>query len=385
MSARDERGFTLAETIISLAIAGMMVAIFTLAISQITTITSEGNKELTMQVELQNVAAWLHRDAMEADTVRWITNTQIALTKYESLDEATHTITTTRTITYTVVGAELIREDSASPSPAMTIASNVECVRFQILPGGEEVMTDVLRGAPVRAVVASHLPGMESRSAILDIDMRADGPLEIPASYTATIPAPEVIATDDFSSGWSGGEGWAWDSWAYRGDAEVVSGYARLGHSRQIRTRSCFWWFLGWWCGGWSYSEELPYIVRQVTMPDCTTDLVIELDAKVENFEGSDVARLLAGPDGIHWETAQTWSENTGGFQPYEIPVHQGGTVCDLYTKFETDVHCDQWEATWVCDQTKCHGSNCTCVKQHKDCLASDAYFYVDNIEISGR
>ncbi|MGA9351649.1 MAG: hypothetical protein WBW48_22980, partial [Anaerolineae bacterium] len=109
------------------------------------------------------------------------------------------------------------------------------------------------------------------------------------------------------------------------------------------------------------------------------------LDAKVENFQGSDVARLLASPDGIHWETAQTWSQNTVGFQPYEIPVHAGGTVCDLYTKFETNVHCSTWQASWVCDQTTCHGQNCTCVRQHKDCVASGAYFYIDNVEINGR
>jgi hypothetical protein len=347
-----------------------------------------------MQVELQNTAAWLNRDAMESDCVRWITDTQIVLTKYESLDETTHSITTTRTITYTVVGMELIREDSASSSPAMTIARNVECVRFQILPGGEEVMTNVLRGAPVRAVVASHLPGMESRSAILDMDMRADGPLEIPASYTATIPAPELIAWDYFDDEWAGGEGWAWEQWAHAGDAEAVSGYARLGRPRKTRQQSCswwcYWWFgwhCGWWCGGWSYSEELPYMVRQAAIPDCTTDLTIELDAQVENFQGDDEASLLVAPDGIHWETppAHTWSTNTVGFQPYEILVHAGGTVCDLYTKFETDVHCDEWEADWVCDEEKCHEEDCRCVKEHKDCVASDAYFYVDNIEISGR
>ena len=374
MSVRDERGMmTLAEIIVALAIAGMMVAVFTLAINQITTITAEGNKELAMQVELQNTAAWLHRDAMEADCVRWITDTQIVLTKYESLDETTHTITTARTITYTVVGSELIREDSASSSPAITIARNVECVRFQILPGGEEVMTNVLRGAPVRAVVASHLPGMESRSIILDMDMRADGPLEIPASYTATIPPPGVIAADDFSSGWSGGEGWAWDSWAHAGDAEVDGGYARLGGSDDRHRRTCLFWSSEW--------GDSAYIVRQAAIPDCTTDLTIEFDAKAENFQGDDEMRLLVSPDGVHWETVQTWSEDTGGFQPYKIPVHEGGTVCDLYIKFDAHMLCPGHWGNWHCCAIFCL---CWCEDWVCD-QPGESNFYINNLVIRGR
>jgi prepilin-type N-terminal cleavage/methylation domain-containing protein len=383
MSARDEQGFTLAEVIISVAIAGMMVALFTLIINQITTITAEGNKELAMQVDLQNTAAWLHRDAMESDTTKRISSTQIVLSKYESLDEKKHTITATRTITYTVVGMELIREDSASSSPAMTIARNVECVRFQILPGGEVItgngVITVVRGAPVRAVVASHLPGMESRSAIMDMDMRADGPLEIPASYTATIPAPEVIAWDDFSSGWSGGEGWAWEQWAHAGDVDADSGCARLGGSDDLHRRA------GWWgYGGWSAPWGDPtHIARQVTIPDCTTDLTIEFDAKAENFQAGDEASLLVAPDGIHWEEVQTWSEDTVGFQPYDIPVHPGGTVCDLYIKFEALMWCPGHWGDWYC----CPGSH-SCFWHCEDWVCDDpgtSNFYVDNLVIQGR
>lgn len=374
MIARDERGFTLVELLVSILIAGVIAAALTTVINQISTITAEGNAELATQVGLQKAAVWLNRDAMESDCVELITDTQIVLTKYESLNEEDHTTAAARTITYTISGRELIREDSAGTSRA--IANDVECVRFSI-HGGEEVVTNVVRGGKVRAVVASHshLPGTERRSAIMNMDMRADGPLEIPASYTATIPASEIITSDDFGSNdWYGGEGWAGDHWGHEGDVEVDSGHARLGGSDDRHRRTCLF-------SGSSEWGDSAYMVRQADIPDCTTDLTIQLHAKVENFQGDDEMRLLASPDGTNWETVQTWSENTDGYQLYEIPVHEGGTVCDLWIKFDADMLCPGDWGNWHCCAIFCF---CWCEDWVCD-QPGESNFYIDDLVIKGR
>ncbi|MEA3459290.1 MAG: hypothetical protein U9R11_01190, partial [Chloroflexota bacterium] len=247
--------------------------------------------------------------------------------------------------------------------------------------GGEEVVTDVVRGGKLRAVVAthSHLPGTERRSAIMNMDMRADGPLEIPASYTATIPAPEIIASDYFTTcNWYGGEGWAGDHWGHGGAADTSAGYVKLPESdNRNRSRWCFLFF----CGSWNVSEEPAHMVRQADVADCSTDVQLHCSVNVVDFEGDEKARCLGSPDGINWEEVETWSasDNTTGWEPWPpIDIHPGGTVCDLWIRFEGPF----CEGHWECDDW----SWGQCVSAHWVCTGPNSgKIFIDDVVIKGR
>ena len=63
---RDERGLSLTELLVVLAIGGLVTGVLVTAIYQIFDITGRGNNELVVQHDLQNAATWLHRDVLTA-------------------------------------------------------------------------------------------------------------------------------------------------------------------------------------------------------------------------------------------------------------------------------------------------------------------------------
>ena len=63
---RDERGLSLTELLVALAVAGVITSVLVTAIYQIFDITGRGNDELVVQHDLQNAATWLHRDVLTA-------------------------------------------------------------------------------------------------------------------------------------------------------------------------------------------------------------------------------------------------------------------------------------------------------------------------------
>ena len=67
---RDERGLSLTELLLVLAIGGMIVGVLATAIYQIFDITAWGNNELVVQHDLQNAATWLNRDVLTASRAK---------------------------------------------------------------------------------------------------------------------------------------------------------------------------------------------------------------------------------------------------------------------------------------------------------------------------
>lgn len=65
---RDERGVTLTELLLVLAVSGMIIGVLAGAIYQISTVVSRGNSELGVQHDLQNAATWLNRDVLSASS-----------------------------------------------------------------------------------------------------------------------------------------------------------------------------------------------------------------------------------------------------------------------------------------------------------------------------
>jgi prepilin-type N-terminal cleavage/methylation domain-containing protein len=66
---RGERGTTLAELLLVLAIIGVIASALAMAIYQIFNVTGWGSSELGVQHDLQTAATWLNRDVLSASRV----------------------------------------------------------------------------------------------------------------------------------------------------------------------------------------------------------------------------------------------------------------------------------------------------------------------------
>ena len=63
---RDERGVSIAELLLVLAIMAMITGALAGAMYQMVNITDQSNKALGVQHDLRNAAVWLNRDVLSA-------------------------------------------------------------------------------------------------------------------------------------------------------------------------------------------------------------------------------------------------------------------------------------------------------------------------------
>jgi len=119
---RDQKGRTLTEVLVVLAITGLMGGILSTMIFQIGDVTARGNDQLRVQHDLQNAATWLNRDVPCASPPVAISGTQMVLTCPDPMNNNTHTIT------YTLASPHLVR--SHSNGSTLTVARHVISVAF---------------------------------------------------------------------------------------------------------------------------------------------------------------------------------------------------------------------------------------------------------------
>ena len=163
---RDERGITLVELLVALAITGLITGILVTAIYQIYNVTGWGNNELVVQHDLQNAATWLNRDVLTASSAD-VSGSQMVLTIPYFITDTVHT----DAITYTFSTAErtLTRDSVAS---TVTVARHIVSNPF---PPPADTITSAI------TITLISQAGVVTGSATLHLDMRPE-PTPTPSS-----------------------------------------------------------------------------------------------------------------------------------------------------------------------------------------------------------
>ena len=114
---KGQRGFTLPELLITIAITGLIVSLLGVAIYQIITVTEYGNDRMTALHELQNAGHWVTLDGQMARTAIGGDNALVLAIPGGS------------SITYEVEDTELLRTADESP---MILAQNISDISFSV-------------------------------------------------------------------------------------------------------------------------------------------------------------------------------------------------------------------------------------------------------------
>jgi len=134
---KDERGFTLVELLMGAAITAVVVAFLGFMVFQTFQVEEFGDAQITARNELQNAAAWMQGDAVEARTAAG--GSQITLTMPDA-----------SVVTYTKSGTYLTR---TSGSTVNTIARNVSAATFSV--SGRLITVDLTSTPPGRSGAAA--------------------------------------------------------------------------------------------------------------------------------------------------------------------------------------------------------------------------------------
>jgi prepilin-type N-terminal cleavage/methylation domain-containing protein len=111
-----QRGMTLVELVVAIAVTGIIVTFLGTAVNQIFTVAGYGNDRLTALHELQNAAFWFNRDGQEAVTASGGSGLSLTLSDNSS-------------VTYSLVSTELRRTAGGDP---MALARNITSADFSV-------------------------------------------------------------------------------------------------------------------------------------------------------------------------------------------------------------------------------------------------------------
>ena len=176
---RNERGVTLAELLLIIAIMGLIVSFLATAIYQIVDISNRGNSELAVQHDLRNAAVWLNRDVLSADKAK-VDSPGDGI--YEMTLEVPHLVVisdtvvmTTTNIIYTYYAYTYSEEQergtltrySDSSGSSLTIARHIVSNPFPL--------TDTIEAPNVVAVTLQSKEGNVPGSGTFALKMRAGG------------------------------------------------------------------------------------------------------------------------------------------------------------------------------------------------------------------
>jgi prepilin-type N-terminal cleavage/methylation domain-containing protein len=114
---KRERGYTLVEAIVALAITGIIMTVIGLVVQQMVTVPERGDAQLGAIHPMQNAAHWLELDGQMASSAVGGSN-------------LTLTFPSTVVIRYVRSGTKLLR---CHGSDNMTLASNVLSANFTVL------------------------------------------------------------------------------------------------------------------------------------------------------------------------------------------------------------------------------------------------------------
>ena len=127
---KGQKGFTLPELLITVAITGLIVSFLGAAIYQIVTVTDYSNQRIMAMHELQNAAHWFSRDGQMASTA-------------SGGSELVLTLPDDSSITYAVVDTELHRTSGESQ---MILARNISDISFAV---ADRIITITITSSPV--------------------------------------------------------------------------------------------------------------------------------------------------------------------------------------------------------------------------------------------
>ncbi|MEW6141718.1 MAG: prepilin-type N-terminal cleavage/methylation domain-containing protein [Chloroflexota bacterium] len=130
---KDERGFTLVELLLGAVITAVVVSFLGFMVFQTFQVEEFGSAQITARNELQNAAAWMQGDAVEAKTAAG--GSQLTLTMPDA-----------SIITYAKSGTDLTR---TSGSTVNTIARNISAATFSV--SGRLVTVDLTSTPPGRS------------------------------------------------------------------------------------------------------------------------------------------------------------------------------------------------------------------------------------------
>ena len=113
---KGERGYTLVETLIAIAITGCIAAVTALAVGQVVTVPEQGNAHIDALHALQSAAHWVSLDGQTAKSASG--GSSLTLTLPDSSN-----------ITYSVSGRSLWR---TSDNITRTVAEDISSVNFTV-------------------------------------------------------------------------------------------------------------------------------------------------------------------------------------------------------------------------------------------------------------
>jgi len=158
---RDERGMTLVEILVALAITGLITGTLVTAIYQIYQVTGWGSNQMRVQHDLQNAATWLNRDVVSASSAHIASASQMTLTLPYVGSIITDTVSRVITYTFSITDSTLTRDSDDS---TLIVARHVN----SFIPSPTGTVTSVI------TITITSQAGDVTRSATLHLDMRPE-------------------------------------------------------------------------------------------------------------------------------------------------------------------------------------------------------------------